>query len=471
MTGMMSEPAHAGQSPFVNVRTVSAIIRKDMRTLWPLAAAVAAINFLVAGFFQEQSDFPDFLLDFGKMQIHVDAALYIATTLLVLVGTALFVVMLVQQDRAAHPLNDWMSRPIKAGEIIAAKVLTIGAVALAPTVAGAFIAVLTQGRDIEMAVVDIYFLTLECAFFLALGWLCSGTVQAVLATIGMGLFTILLVSISASVSELRGFTPIERPAAAVVGPRGGLAAPIPPPPQPTFQRLEPVGRTAPPIGVNLRTDDWIRGVPMAAPVFVLLLGGVGVTLWLLVGRRQVLAARLVFAGSFAVSVLTLTQSVAVVDVALEIRPSTLEQRIASFAKNDANGDGKLDKPEYQSVLNELGFPDELDNFWVQRDRDGDGFLSLEEIKPEIGFTPPAASLEQRMEAFTKYDADQDNKLTKEEYALAMRSLGFGGLVETYWPLRDLDKDGFVTIAEYVPAVQAPPPQPIEQPAAATQQGQ
>ncbi len=39
----MSEPAYAGSSPFRNFTTVKAVIRKDMRTLWPFATVLAVM--------------------------------------------------------------------------------------------------------------------------------------------------------------------------------------------------------------------------------------------------------------------------------------------------------------------------------------------------------------------------------------------------------------------------------------------
>jgi Ca2+-binding EF-hand superfamily protein len=276
--------------------------------------------------------------------------------------------------------------------------------------------------------------------------------------------------VSISVAELGVF---RRASFASVEATMEIPAPAPRPPLPPTARQAPErpmpAPTAPGmVRVESSDDGLVQGAIFLASQVAIAIAGAGVVLWLLLGRRQVLAARLTFVGLFTATVLAFMTTVEVVnqDRAVAVPAVTLEQRIASFAKNDANDDNRLDKAEYLNVLKELSFPEQLDNFWVQRDRDGDGFISLEEIKPEIGFSPPAASLQDRMTAFTQYDADHDNKLTKEEYVVVLRSLGFGGMIETYWPQRDANKDGFINLEEYVPAI---PPAATEQPSAATQQ--
>ena len=55
---------------------------------------------------------------------------------------------------------------------------------------------------------------------------------------------------------------------------------------------------------------------------------------------------------------------------------------------------------------------------------------------------------QRVEAFRPSDADGDGKLSKAEYAVLLKTLGFASQLETLFPQRDLNKDGFVSADEY-----------------------
>ena len=162
------------KTPYLNFATVKAVIRKDMRTLWPLGAAVAAITFLMAAFFHDNSDFPAITIDFGNGTLHVETILFVGMSILVWVGTALFVVMLAQQDRATDPRNDWMARPIKAGELVLAKVLSAAAASAGPDGAWRAHLCCIQPEEVDLAFLQVFFALMECALFLALGWLCWG---------------------------------------------------------------------------------------------------------------------------------------------------------------------------------------------------------------------------------------------------------------------------------------------------------
>ncbi len=445
----MSEPAYAGEAPFVNLATVKAIIRKDMRTLAPMAAGVAAISFLMSAFFHNESDFPDFELKFGgDFDMHTAPILSFTALVLLLFGTALFIVLLVQQDRATDPRNDWMARPIKAGELVLAKSLTVAAVVLAPTGLGAIVSVLLGSQNADAAFMEFYFAVVECSLYLTLGWLCSGTIQALLATVGLVILTFAMISFSAGVTEVRQSLEAASPA-----PADGLVSAAPTPIEPT--RAAPASRTATSSrdAVTVRWD----ALPLAAGLLTLMFAGVGVTLWLLLGRRQVTTARLTFVVLYATSIVALTQSVARVDVSASVPAATLEQRMAAFRRHDADGDLKLDKAEYAKVLADLGFAGQIDTFWPQRDVNGDGFIDAAEMQRDLGLLSPAATLQQRMTAFTQSDLNKDGKLTKDEYALALKLLGYSNQLEDYWAQRDTDKDGFISLEEYLPAIVGPAP--------------
>ncbi len=54
------------------------------------------------------------------------------------------------------------------------------------------------------------------------------------------------------------------------------------------------------------------------------------------------------------------------------------QRFVAFTARDVNQDRRLDRTEYMGVLTDLGFAEQFDTLWMQRDGDRDGFVSAEE---------------------------------------------------------------------------------------------
>ena len=427
----MSEPAYLGEkTPYLNFATVKAVIRKDMRTLWPLAAAVAGMTLLAAAFFHETNDFPELTIRYGRNSLDVRSVLFFLFVTITLVGGSLFVVMLAQQDRATDVRNDWMARPIKAGELVLAKAAILAAIIVAPMALGGAIAVMTGKLEGDVAFFNWVFLVIACALLLTLGWLCSGIIQAILATIGVIILTLLMTSVSIGFSEVRQSMATER---AVAAPAGFTVRRLPPPPTipeaptavPAPAEFGPVRPMERPANVRSTNDEWMEGLPIIAGLFIVAMGGAGVTLWLLLGRRRVLPARLTFVSLYALGVLGLIQTI---DVAVDksvtvITPAaTLEQRMAAFRKNDGNGDLKLSKAEYDKVLTDLGFGGQLETYWPQRDVNDDGFIDAGEMQRDLAVLAPAATLQQRMNAFTQNDADKDGKLTKDEYAAALKVL-------------------------------------------------
>jgi hypothetical protein len=63
-------------------------------------------------------------------------------------------------------------------------------------------------------------------------------------------------------------------------------------------------------------------------------------------------------------------------------PSEAE-RMAAFTAHDKDNDGKLDKAAYKSLLETLGFSDQLERLFAQRDANKDGFVSADEYKTPV----------------------------------------------------------------------------------------
>jgi hypothetical protein len=155
------------------------------------------------------------------------------------------------------------------------------------------------------------------------------------------------------------------------------------PPGDATQRLQDTRRS---------TAIWLSWALLISEL-LLELAAAGVVLWLLLARRRLLAARLTFLGFFIAATLLFMLGSTVVGPtdgfvsiarAAPVRPPAPEpQRLAAFANNDTNKDGRLDRTEYNALLDELGFSGQLETLWPQRDRDRDGFVSIEEYKDPL----------------------------------------------------------------------------------------
>jgi len=60
-----------------------------------------------------------------------------------------------------------------------------------------------------------------------------------------------------------------------------------------------------------------------------------------------------------------------------------ETRMAAFKASDDDNDGKLDKAAYRKLLQTLGFADQLNPLFAQRDANKDGFVSTDEFRNPI----------------------------------------------------------------------------------------
>jgi hypothetical protein len=63
-----------------------------------------------------------------------------------------------------------------------------------------------------------------------------------------------------------------------------------------------------------------------------------------------------------------------------ILPQTDEQLKASFKVMDLNADGKLDKTEYKTMLDKIGYAELFDSLFTQIDDDKDGLLTAKEYE-------------------------------------------------------------------------------------------
>ncbi len=95
---------------------IGAIMRKDLRLLWPLAAASAVLQGLL-GLLQHRST---------PFDIGLHRAIPVAlVTLALVVSMALVIVITVQQDPLPGANQDWVVRPIRRRDLLLAKLLVV----------------------------------------------------------------------------------------------------------------------------------------------------------------------------------------------------------------------------------------------------------------------------------------------------------------------------------------------------------
>jgi hypothetical protein len=102
------------------------IMRKDLRLLWPMAAVLAAVEWLNAVLLGFGAPFArDSLVDLGVVPNLVLPAIS-------LIGLIVLAVILVQQDRFSGTTQDWLTRPVPRGALIAAKISFVVLIGLGP---------------------------------------------------------------------------------------------------------------------------------------------------------------------------------------------------------------------------------------------------------------------------------------------------------------------------------------------------
>lgn len=125
----------------------------------------------------------------------------------------------------------------------------------------------------------------------------------------------------------------------------------------------------------------------------------------------------------------------------------------AFLRFDANRDGKISTLELGSVLRSLGdnpSDEELLLMVKEVDRDGDGFIDLQEFI-QLNSACSSSGKEDLHQAFLVFDADADGKISVEELHHVLNRLGEScTLEECSRMIRgvDTDGDGFVDFQEF-----------------------
>jgi calcium-binding protein CML len=127
-----------------------------------------------------------------------------------------------------------------------------------------------------------------------------------------------------------------------------------------------------------------------------------------------------------------------------------------FRKFDANGDGRISRPELAALFESLGHAatdDELSRMMAEADADGDGFISLDEfaaLNATVNGDDAAVEEDLRL-AFKVFDADGSGAISAAELARVLHGLGEKATVsQCRRMIEGVDKngDGLISFEEF-----------------------
>ncbi|MBA0686499.1 hypothetical protein Goari_014098 [Gossypium aridum] len=129
---------------------------------------------------------------------------------------------------------------------------------------------------------------------------------------------------------------------------------------------------------------------------------------------------------------------------------SLEDMRAVFNKFDKNGDGKICRDELKSTLSALGFSfssDEVDLIMLEMDKDGNGYIDVEEFIAFHGISgidgdEKQCDNKELKDAFDIYDLNKDGLISANELHAVLKRLGEKySLSDCQRMISQVDKDG------------------------------
>jgi hypothetical protein len=254
--------------PSMRWQAVASVIRKDMHLLGPYALAGAVWMLAMSALFHTEKDFSALMAGIDVSGLGLEVYLFALFGIGLPVALALFVILLAQSNVTSDTRHDWLIRPITPLELVASKVVIIFCVIVVPMIAGNFIYMMWKAAPLEEAFTFFPLMLTCCVLVLVLSWLVSTPFRAVLALLGVFVLLTAAIVLAEAIKRAIGFA---------LGVAGD------PPDLTPFPNLD---------------GSWI----------VELVGGIGlyavsgITLWLLLARRKLVAARRLFVGYVAVSI-------------------------------------------------------------------------------------------------------------------------------------------------------------------------
>ncbi len=247
------------------ISAITAIIRKDLELLWPLALSIIVLQLGVTLFLHEVTEFPGASLPTDRPFLNARNPIFWVGVGVPPVLSAIFVLVAVQTDAATDRHHDWLTRPVGALEIATAKIMLVLSVVFLPFALGTIVFTLVMQADPQLTLLPVAIMLRNCLFGVLLAWLVSSMLQATIAMIGLMTTTAFLTAI---------ITAIGTAIYVAIRNHAGLAA----------------GETA----EQTVLAEWPRILAQLAAQIAIMWP----VLWLLLERRKVTTARLVFAGAY-----------------------------------------------------------------------------------------------------------------------------------------------------------------------------
>uniref|UniRef100_A0A7N0TG36 EF-hand domain-containing protein n=1 Tax=Kalanchoe fedtschenkoi TaxID=63787 RepID=A0A7N0TG36_KALFE len=133
----------------------------------------------------------------------------------------------------------------------------------------------------------------------------------------------------------------------------------------------------------------------------------------------------------------------------------IEELRQVFRRFDVNGDGKISSSELGAMITSLGqtaTEAEIQRMIIEADKDGDGFISLEEfIEINIKDVDSDEALESLRGAFAVFDIDGNGSISAEELHMVLKGLGdVCSVAECKRMISgvDADGDGMISFDEF-----------------------
>uniref|UniRef100_A0A7N0U834 EF-hand domain-containing protein n=1 Tax=Kalanchoe fedtschenkoi TaxID=63787 RepID=A0A7N0U834_KALFE len=133
----------------------------------------------------------------------------------------------------------------------------------------------------------------------------------------------------------------------------------------------------------------------------------------------------------------------------------IEELRQVFERFDVNGDGKISSSELGAMITSLGqtaTEEEIQRMIIEADKDGDGFISLEEfIEINIKDVDSDEALESLRGAFSVFDIDGNGLISAEELHKVLKGLGdVCSVAECKRMISgvDADGDGMISFEEF-----------------------